>query len=554
MSNVFISSVLNTSDRPSSFSDYVELCEARDIESEAEPQASYGPGFALVNHGHFEVKSNSKFQYVAGPAFISFKLYARLRATDHEPAPSFHAWRVRSAYIETLKYDEELIICPLEGSIKASGRIQSPVPILHTKSGIFAVSCSEGVLGWETIASIEQPSIFRKHTDSGSYLIWRPQRSRVVEKSAEPVDLAIIGAGPAGLSLAAWAQESGISYQVFGEPLSFWKRHIPPLCLRSPPVATNLSSPRPGHTYLDFARDHGIEDGPQIEMSDFIGYATEFCDTHGIRTSHGFIQTIQYRDNCWGLKYGEETLLAKNVAIAIGLNGSQRNPGLPDAMSPMWNYVGNIHDYGRFKGQRVAVVGGGQSGVEAALLAAGAGADVHLAIREDGVKFRSLHAPGEWFYRNLFKHSRLLMPLLPGFAQDRLLAYLLEGTAEPALKDRLEQGDITLHTNASIAPIETHSATFVIRRPCKEPVDVDYVIVAAGFNYDIRKMKMFVDLPILERGGLPILNRYAMSSMPNLYFTGMSALRLVGPQCQFVSGSGVMSPRIISGIKARLSK
>jgi len=358
MSNIFVSSVLDVPGHLYSFSDYVEPDDVQDAETGAKLQANYGPGFALLNHGHLEMLVNGESRYVAGPAFVSYRLYTKLCATGDKQDPSLRAWRVRSAYVETLKYDEVFSICPLDSSIKASKRIQSPVPVLHTKTGVFAVSCSESMLGWETIAPIEQPNIFRKRADSGSYLVWRPQRPHVAENNAEPVDLAIIGAGPAGLSLAAWAHESGISYRIFGEPLSFWKRHIPPLPLRSPPVATNLSSPRPGQTYLDYARGYGIENEPQVEMSDFIGYATEFCDAHGIETSYGFIQTIQYIDNCWWLRYGEEILRAKNVTIAVGLNGSQRNSGLPDAMSHMWSYVGNIHDYGRFKGQSVAVLGG----------------------------------------------------------------------------------------------------------------------------------------------------------------------------------------------------
>jgi len=176
------------------------------------------------------------------------------------------------------------------------------------------------------------------------------------------------------------------------------------------------------------------------------------------------------------------------------------------------------------------------------LLADNAGADVHLTIREEDLKFRSLHAPGEWLYRNLFKQSRRLMSVLPGLVQDRLLSYLLEGTAEPALEERLEQSNITLHVNASIVQTKTHDAKLTVNQPGKKPVPVDYVIVATGFNYDITKIGMLESLPIKRRGGLPILNRYAMSSMPGLSFAGMSALRLVGPQCQFVSGSGILSP------------
>ncbi|HEX5764362.1 MAG TPA: hypothetical protein VFY27_02255, partial [Woeseiaceae bacterium] len=40
-------------------------------------------------------------------------------------------------------------------------------------------------------------------------------------------DLLIIGAGPFGLALAAYAQEQGIRHTVVGVPMGFWKGNMP---------------------------------------------------------------------------------------------------------------------------------------------------------------------------------------------------------------------------------------------------------------------------------------------------------------------------------------
>jgi len=37
----------------------------------------------------------------------------------------------------------------------------------------------------------------------------------------------IIGAGPYGLAAAAHLRAAGIEHRIFGEPLSFWRRHMP---------------------------------------------------------------------------------------------------------------------------------------------------------------------------------------------------------------------------------------------------------------------------------------------------------------------------------------
>ncbi len=550
MNKLFVNHLMGSPAQPGRFCEFAAPVDVAGTNAHGFAAGNYAPGFALLQQGHFEVIVNGRVRYVAGPALVAFKLYAHLSATSAEHPPMAQLWRVSAEYLETLKYDESFSVCPLDASLKAARRAQRPVPILQVQAGEFALSCAESVLGWETLTTIEAG----EDEAAVSYLLWRASRPRVTEVASELVGLAIIGAGPAGLSLAAWAQEQGISYRLFGEPLSFWKRHIPPLPLRSPPVATNLSSPRPGQRYLDFAQRHGLADAPKVEMEDFIAYATEFADTHGIRAVNPRVQALQYRDGLWWLSYGEELLRAKNVAIAVGLNGVQRDVGLPPDTGRAWDYVGNVLDYSRFAGHRIAVIGGGQSGVEAAILAAQAGAETHLVIREDALKFRSLHVPGEWLYRNLFRQSRRLTPWLPGAAQDRLLTYLTAGSAEPETEAQLQRAAVVVHPQARVYADAGTPARLSVQPQSGAEIPVDYAIVAAGFAYDVRRIALLADLPIAQRGGFPLLNRFAMSSQPGLFFAGMAALRLLGPQCQFVFGSGLVSPRIIAGVKDRLSK
>ena len=40
-------------------------------------------------------------------------------------------------------------------------------------------------------------------------------------------DLLIVGAGPFGLALAAAASDAGVEHVVVGEPMSFWRDHMP---------------------------------------------------------------------------------------------------------------------------------------------------------------------------------------------------------------------------------------------------------------------------------------------------------------------------------------
>src|SRR5204863_5404324 len=60
--------------------------------------------------------------------------------------------------------------------------------------------------------------------------------------SAPDVRMAVIGAGPHGLSMAAHAHDAEVS--VFGEPMEFWRTRMPTgMMLRSAPRASSIGHP-----------------------------------------------------------------------------------------------------------------------------------------------------------------------------------------------------------------------------------------------------------------------------------------------------------------------
>ena len=64
-------------------------------------------------------------------------------------------------------------------------------------------------------------------------------------------DIAIIGAGPYGLSVAAHLRAKGLPVRVFGPVMSFWEQHMPKgMLVRSAWSASSLSDPQ-GHFSLD---------------------------------------------------------------------------------------------------------------------------------------------------------------------------------------------------------------------------------------------------------------------------------------------------------------
>jgi cation diffusion facilitator CzcD-associated flavoprotein CzcO len=52
----------------------------------------------------------------------------------------------------------------------------------------------------------------------------QPQARRAKPQDCE---VAIIGTGPYGLSLAAHLAATNIRFRIFGQPMAFWRQHIP---------------------------------------------------------------------------------------------------------------------------------------------------------------------------------------------------------------------------------------------------------------------------------------------------------------------------------------
>lgn len=93
--------------------------------------------------------------------------------------------------------------------------------------------------------------------------------------------VAVIGAGPFGLSTAAHLRARGIPVRVFGDPMVSWRDHMPAgMLLKSTPAASNLDAPQHGHTLVDYCDAAGIPrlvtDEDIVPVETFIAYGRWF--------------------------------------------------------------------------------------------------------------------------------------------------------------------------------------------------------------------------------------------------------------------------------------
>src|SRR4051794_26364282 len=144
-------------------------------------------------------------------------------------------------------------------------------------------------------------------------------------------DIAIIGAGPYGLSVAAHLRARGADFRIFGVPLSTWRSAMPEgMLLKSDGFASNLSAPAPESSLADYCREH---DEPYHPTDIPIPRRT-FCE-YGLDFQRRFVPDLEERVVTSVVRNGGlyrltldngEELDARRVILACGITHYALNP------------------------------------------------------------------------------------------------------------------------------------------------------------------------------------------------------------------------------------
>src|SRR6266511_536458 len=99
----------------------------------------------------------------------------------------------------------------------------------------------------------------------------------MVSSTGPDCDVAVVGAGPYGLSVAAHLRGAGIETRVFGRTMEFWRQRMPHgMVLRSPWHASSIADPDGRLTLDRHEAARGRPLGDPIAIEDFIEYADWF--------------------------------------------------------------------------------------------------------------------------------------------------------------------------------------------------------------------------------------------------------------------------------------
>jgi thioredoxin reductase (NADPH) len=188
-------------------------------------------------------------------------------------------------------------------------------------------------------------------------------------KTTAPLDVVIVGAGPAGLAAGLGAIEQKLRYRLIeqeaglgGAIFSYPRNKIAMTAPVDLPIVGRLNFKEVSkEALLEFWQDVVARSGLKVSF----GTRMEGLD----KTEAG------YR-----IVTSAETLHTGAVLLAIGRRGTPRKLGVPGEELPKVVY--RLIEAEQYRGQRVIVVGGGDSAIEAALAcAAEPGTTVTLAYR-----------------------------------------------------------------------------------------------------------------------------------------------------------------------------
>ncbi len=403
--------------------------------------------------------------------------------------------------------------------------------------------------------------------------------------SEVPVPVAIIGAGPYGLSIAAHLRGRGIRARVFGEPMGVWRHHMPEgMFLKSEPRASSISAPAPGFTLGDFCEEIGLRplhDGEPVPIDLFIRYGLWFQE-HLVESAERLsVRRVASSNGTFDLLLdsGEE-LQASAVVVASGQVDFAYVPPELSALVPEGpsaagrvSHTSQHRHFSSFTGREVAIVGGGQSALESAALLHETGARVHVLVRRSRLLWANppLEAADGWPERLLKPPSPLgpgwshyTLSRAPGFVrwlppQSRLL--LVRKVLGPAgawwLRDRVV-GEVDLRVGGRIeaASVSDGRVTLRWRGLNSEMAElaVDHVLAATGYRVNL-EANDFLDPDLVGRlkrvAGSPRLSASFESSAPGLFFTGLSAAATFGPLLRFVCGTPFAAHRITDALDER---
>src|SRR4051794_37439061 len=385
--------------------------------------------------------------------------------------------------------------------------------------------------------------------------------------------VAVIGAGPHGLSSALHLRRAGVQAQVFGECMGFWRTMPEGMFLRSNWSASNIAEPTGPFSLNAYKDETGARFGSPVPLADFVAYGRWFQRSALPDADSRLVQRVARDGEGFRLELDDGvTTTARRVVVAAGIAPFvARPPGLDALPASLVSHTSDHADMNAFAGRRVGIVGGGQSALGCAALLQAGGGQVSVFIRRPHViwlKANSpknvlgplgpvLYAPTDvgplWYSRLVAAPS--VFRRLPRRTQDRIAYRSIRPACSNVVRMRLD--DVELVMGREVVRVEPAGEALRLSLDDGARRELDHLVLGTGYRVDVARYP-FLDAGVLADlhrvDGYPVLRHGLESSVPGLHFVGAPAARSFGPTMRFVSGSWYCGRSVARAIEGALPR
>ncbi len=398
----------------------------------------------------------------------------------------------------------------------------------------------------------------------------------------DPVEVAIVGAGPYGLSLGAHLRAAGVPFRQFGRPMQLWRDAMPAgMFLKSQGFASNLSDPAAQHTLRAFCASTGrdyADYGLPVPLETFVAYGDWFQRAEIPHLEELMVNDVTRAGRNYQLTLSDgQTALARRVVVATGV---QHFAHLPDSLAALpaniCTHASAHDDLGAFADREVAVLGAGQSALESAALLHESGAKVTVVARAPELVWSGAPLPDQrsirrrlrepeaglgsgwaiWFYSNRPDLYRRLPP-----AQRVQTARTALGPAGAFwLRPRVD-GKIRTLVGHSVRWAEPEpggvrlglQVNGAVNGASTREVTAEHVLAATGYRPELDRLA-FLDAQLRSAvrtlAGTPDVGPDFQSSAQELYFVGPAVAPTFGPVMRFVYGADYAARTVTRALTA----
>jgi cation diffusion facilitator CzcD-associated flavoprotein CzcO len=382
--------------------------------------------------------------------------------------------------------------------------------------------------------------------------------------------VAIIGAGPYGLALAAHLRALGVEHRIFGVPMEAWLTKMPKgMFLKSHGFASNLYDPDGAYTLERFCGANGLAYDAYkvpVPLRTFCDYGLAFQRTFVPDVDRRMVVSIARAATGYRLRLADgETIHAREVVCAVGIAPFDYTPAVLDGLpADLVTHSSRHHSLDHFRGHDVTVIGAGASALDLAALLHQAGAAVRVVTRRSRFAFGSpvrlprplwqrIRAPmsglGPGWRSRLATDAPLLFHRMPEWFRLEVVRRHLGPSPAWFVREQVE-GRVPFLMNVDVVSAVEENGRVRLRVRNHDGAEgnlvTEHVIAATGYKVDMRRLTFLDGLNqhIRQVENTPVLTSHFESSVPGLYFTGVSAANSFGPLLRFAFGARFAARRV----------